>query len=149
MDELNNLPIRINNGATLYVRDVAHVRDGFTPQTNIVRVNGERAILLSILKSGNASTLDIVDSVKKLLGKIREDMPAAMKLDLLADQSVFVRAAINGVVREGVIAAGLTALMILLFIGSWRSTLIITLSIPLSILASFIVLWGLARRSTS
>ena len=138
--ELNDLPIKVVNGATVYIRDVAHVRDGFIPQTNIVRVDGERAALMTIQKTGNASTLTIIDRVKALLPQIMDSVPPELKLRALADQSVFVRAAIAGVVHEGVIAAALTGLMILLFLGSWRSTLIITISIPLSVLASIITL---------
>jgi len=144
-DALNDLPIKTRDGATLYVRDVAHVRDGFAPQTNIVRVDGQRAVLMSIQKTGNASTLSIVERVKSLLGKIRDDMPDAMDLKSVADQSIFVKASISGVIHEGVIAAALTALMILLFLGSWRSTLIIVVSIPLSVLASIIALSALGE----
>jgi CzcA family heavy metal efflux pump len=140
IDELNDIPIRTSNGSVVYVRDVAHVRDGSPPQTNIVRVNGSRAALMSILKTGNASTLNIIDGVKARLPAIRNDMPEDLSVNAVGDQSLFVRAAVNGVIREGVIAAALTGLMILLFLGSWRSTLIITISIPLSILASIIVL---------
>jgi multidrug efflux pump subunit AcrB len=142
-DEINNLPVRNANNTVLYIRDVAHVRDGFAPQTNIVRVDGVRAVLMSVQKTGNASTLDIVNRVKSLLPKIRESMPAALHLGIFADQSVFVTAAITGVVHEGVLAAMLTGLMILVFLGSWRSTLIITVSIPLSILSSIIMLYAL------
>ena len=134
--ELNDIPIHTAKGGVVYVRDVAHVRDGSPPQTNIVRVNGSRAALMSVLKTGNASTLNIIDSIKEMLPTIRTDMPQGMEVEPLGDQSIFVRAAISGVIREGVIAAALTGLMILLFLGSWRSTLIITISIPLSILAS-------------
>ncbi|MDE1982000.1 MAG: efflux RND transporter permease subunit [Betaproteobacteria bacterium] len=138
--ELNDIPIHTANGSVVYVRDVAHVRDGYPPQTNIVRVNGGRAVLMSVLKTGNASTLNIIDSIKDMLPGIRQDMPADMAVEPLGDQSIFVRAAVSGVIREGAIAAALTGLMILLFLGSWRSTLIITISIPLSILASIICL---------
>ncbi|MDE1942589.1 MAG: efflux RND transporter permease subunit [Betaproteobacteria bacterium] len=138
--ELNDIPIRTSKGGVVYVRDVAHVRDGSPPQTNIVRVNGSRAALMSVLKTGNASTLNIIDSIKEMLPSIRVDMPPSMSIEPLGDQSIFVRAAVNGVIREGVVAAALTGLMILLFLGSWRSTLIITISIPLSILASIICL---------
>lgn len=140
IDGLNDLPVKTVNGATIYLRDVAHVRDGYAPQTNIVRVNGIRAVLLSIQKTGAASTLDIISHVKALMTKIRENMPQDLNLDMLSDQSIFVKAAITGVIHEGVIAAALTALMILLFLGSWRSTLIIAISIPLSVLASIITL---------
>lgn len=138
--ELNNLPIRSENGKLLYIRDVAYVHDGASPQTNIVRLNGHRAVLMSVLKTGSASTLDIVNSIKQRLPQIRAALPPELKIDALGDQSIFVRAAVSGVLREAVIAAALTGLMILLFLGSWRSTLIITISIPLSILASIICL---------
>jgi len=145
IDELNNAPIRTVNGVTTYIRDVAHVHDGSPPQTNIVRVNGQRAVLMSILKIGDASTLDIVDSLNGMLPAIRAAIPQNLEIHSLSDQSLFVRAAISGVIREGVIAAGLTGLMILLFLGSWRSTLIIAISIPLSILASIIALSALGQ----
>jgi len=139
-DMLNDLPIKTVNHATLYLRDVAHVRDGFAPQTNIVKVDGTRAVLMSIQKTGVSSTLDIVSRVKSLMKNIKENMPEGINLSMLSDQSLFVKAAIEGVVREGIIAAVLTGLMILLFLGSWRSTLIIAISIPLSIIASLICL---------
>ena len=145
IDELNNAPIRTVNGVTTYIRDVAHVHDGSPPQTNIVRVNGQRAVLMSILKIGDASTLDIVDSLNGMLPAIRAAIPPNLEIHSLSDQSLFVRAAISGVIREGVIAAALTGLMILLFLGSWRSTLIIAISIPLSILASIIALSALGQ----
>ncbi|GLQ97125.1 efflux RND transporter permease subunit [Dyella mobilis] len=145
IEELNNAPLRTVNGVTTYIRDVAHVHDGSPPQTNIVRVNGQRAVLMSILKIGDASTLDIVDSLKHMLPAIRAAVPRNLQIHALSDQSLFVRAAINGVIREGAIAAGLTGLMILLFLGSWRSTLIIAISIPLSILASIIALSALGE----
>ncbi|GLQ47524.1 RND transporter [Dyella lipolytica] len=145
IDELNSAPIRTVNGITTYIRDVAHVHDGSPPQTNVVRVNGERAVLMSILKIGNASTLDIVDSLQGMLPRIRAAVPQNLQINALSDQSLFVRAAISGVIREGVIAAALTGLMILLFLGSWRSTLIIAISIPLSILASLIALSALGE----
>jgi CzcA family heavy metal efflux pump len=138
--DMNDFPIKIVNGAPIYIRDVAHVRDGFSPQTNIVRVNGKRAVLMTILKSGNASTLDIISRVKAKLHQIKGSLPPSLDLKIIGDQSVFVRAAIEGVVREGIIAATLTGLMILLFLGSWRSTIIITVSIPLSILVSIMAL---------
>ena len=140
VEELNNLPIKAVNGTTIYIRDVAHVRDGFAPQTNIVHMNGGRAILMTILKRGATSTLDIINSVQGLLPKIRDSMAQDIDLQAIGDQSVFVRATIEGVVREGVIAATLTGMMILLFLGSWRSTLIIVISIPLSVLSSIIIL---------
>ena len=140
IDALNNLPIKQVNGAMVYVRDVAQVHDGFAVQTNIVNIDGKRACLLTILKSGNASTLSVVDRVREVLPKIKSTLPPGLNVDILSDQSFFVRASINGVVREGVIAGLLTALMILLFLGSWRSTLIVATSIPLAILCSIVVL---------
>jgi multidrug efflux pump subunit AcrB len=145
VEELNDLPIRYVNGAMVYIRDVAHVRDGFPPQTNIVRVDGQRASLLSVIKTGNSSTLDIVSGVKSKLDGLRSQLPPALKLTPLADQSVFVRASIDGVVREAIIAACLTAIMILVFLGSWRSTVIIAVSIPLSILSSLLILSALGE----
>jgi CzcA family heavy metal efflux pump len=144
-DELNDMPIKAVRGTTIYVRDVAHVRDGFAPQTNIVRVDGQRAALMTVLKTGNASTLDIIGRVKKVLPNISASLPPSLQLHPIGDQSVFVRAAITGVVREGVIAAALTGLMILLFLGSWRSTIIIVVSIPLSILVSILMLSALGQ----
>lgn len=137
---LNDLPIKQVGNATVYLREVAHVRDGSQVQTNIVRADGRRSALLTVLKSSGASTLDIVSRVKAALPKIMSTVPKELKVNLLFDQSVFVRAAINGVMVEALIAACLTAAMILLFLGSWRSTLIVTISIPLSILCSIIVL---------
>jgi multidrug efflux pump subunit AcrB len=145
MAELNDLPVTTRNGSVIYVRDVAHVRDGYPPQTNIVRRGGRRGGLLGVLKKSSASTLDIIRSIKQRLPRIRDALPAGFNVDLVGDQSLFVRAAISGVVREAVIAAALTALMILLFLGSWRSTLIIAVSIPLSILASIICLSALGE----
>ena len=145
IDKLNDLPITTRNGSVIYVRDVAHVRDGYPPQTSVVRVDGKRAILMSILKTGNASTLDIIKGINEKLPTVKATMPKAVKLAELSDQSVFVRAAISGVIREGIIAAALTGLLILLFLGSWRSTLIITISIPLSILASVACLSALGE----
>ncbi len=145
VDELNDLPIRAVNGALVYIRDIGHVRDGFPPQTNIVRVDGQRASLLSILKTGDASTLDIVEGIRSKLPGIKSQLPPALKMTALADQSVFVRASIDGVVREAIIAACLTGIMILVFLGSWRSTLIIAVSIPLSILSSLLVLSALGE----
>jgi len=140
VDELNELPIRTENGTTITMRDVAHVRDGSPPQRNVVRVDGRRSVLMTILKSGSASTIDIVDQVKGLLPKLQETLPPSLKIATLSDQSVFVKAAVSGVEREGAIAATLTSLMILLFLGSWRSTVIIAVSIPLAILASIALL---------
>ena len=140
LDELNNLPVKTVNGATVYIKDVAQVRDGFTVQTNIVRTNGTRGVMLSVTRSGKASTLAVVNAVKAALPKILTTVPPELKVEVLADQSLFVRAAIQGVLREVLIAAGLTGLLILLFLGSWRSTLIVCISIPLSILASLSIL---------
>jgi multidrug efflux pump subunit AcrB len=145
INELNDLPIKTVSNSTIYVRDVAFVRDGYPPQTNIVRVDGSRAVLQSILKSGTTSTLDIISTVKAKLPQILADVPYKVNAHFLADQSLFVRASINSVIREGAIAACLTALMILVFLGSWRSTLIIAVSIPLSILSSLIVLGALGE----
>ncbi|HVX86020.1 MAG TPA: efflux RND transporter permease subunit [Phycisphaerae bacterium] len=138
--ELDNLPIKSAGNATTYIRDVASVRDGFAVQTNIVHTNGKRGVLISILKHGNASTLSVVDAVKQRLPAIRQSLPPDLKITPMFDQSVFVRASVFGVVKEGAIAAVLTALMILLFLGSWRSTLIVMVSIPLSILVAIIIL---------
>ncbi len=140
VDQLNDLPIKSVNGAIIYVRDVAHVRDGAPPQTNIVRVDGSRAALMSIMKTGSASTLDIIKGVRDKLDNIKGQLPPQLQIKPLSDQSIFVLGAINGVVREALIAACLTAVMILIFLGSWRSTLIIAVSIPLSILCSITVL---------
>ncbi|HEY3635711.1 MAG TPA: efflux RND transporter permease subunit [Caldimonas sp.] len=137
---LNDLPITTSNGTTTYLRDVAYVRDGFSPQTNIVRKDGARGVLLSVLKNGGASTLDIVANLKALLPRVQALLPGDVKVTPLFDQSVFVKAAVQGVVTEALIAAALTAAMVLLFLGNWRSTLIIALTIPLSILASILVL---------
>jgi multidrug efflux pump subunit AcrB len=142
VDELNNLPIKAVNGAVIYIRDVAHVRDGNPPQTNIVRVDGQRSAMMAIMKTGSASTLDIIKSVREKLESpgLRGSLPPQMQIKALSDQSIFVRGAIDGVVREAIIAACLTAIMILIFLGSWRSTIIIAVSIPLSILCSLSVL---------
>jgi multidrug efflux pump subunit AcrB len=145
VNELNNLPIKATPSGVLYIRDVAHVRDGFAPQTNIVRVDGQRAVMMSIQKTGNASTLDIVNQIKALLPKVKEILPSGLKLSQFADQSLFVTSAIKGVIVEAIIAAALTGLMILLFLGSMRSTFIITLSIPLSIIASITILSALGE----
>jgi multidrug efflux pump subunit AcrB len=143
--ELNDLPITLRNGTVIYVRDVAHVRDGYPPQTNIVRRDGRRGVLMSVLKTGSASTLDIIKNIKQRLPGIQNQLPTDFHISLVGDQSIFVRAAIAGVVREAVIAAVLTGLMILLFLGSWRSTIIIAISIPLSILTSIICLSALGE----
>jgi multidrug efflux pump subunit AcrB len=145
IEGLNEIPVRTVNGATTYLREVAHVRQGFSPQTNIVRQNGQRGVLMSVLKNGDASTLAIVDSLKAILPGARATLPADLKITALFDQSVFVKAAVQGVVREALIAAALTAAMILLFLGNWRSTCIIAVSIPLSILTSLIVLHALGE----
>jgi multidrug efflux pump subunit AcrB len=137
---ISNLPIRQVNGATVYIRDVATVTDGSIPQTNIVRQDGRRGVLISVLKSGKASTLSVVDGIRDLLPRLKTTLPPQLNIRLLGDQSLFVRASIQGVIREAIIAAVLTGLMILIFLGSWRSTIIIAISIPLSILTSIIVL---------
>jgi CzcA family heavy metal efflux pump len=138
--ELNDLPVKVVGNSTIYLRDVANIRDGFAPQTNIARQDGNRGVLLSILKAGNASTLDVVKGIRDLLPRVEQTLPPSLKIQPLADQSVFVRSAVSGVIREAVIAACLTGIMILIFLGSWRSTLIIAVSIPLSILTSVIML---------
>ena len=143
--ELNNLPIRTQNGVTTYIHDVAHVRDGYSPQTNIVRQNGIRGTLITIMKNGGASTLDIVKNMKATLARVAPTLPEDLTMKPLFDQSLFVRASIDGVLREALIAACLTAVMILLFLGNWRSTLIIAISIPLSILCSVILLSALGE----
>ena len=140
VEELNSLPVKTVNGSTIYMRDVAHIRDGFAPQTNIVRMDGQRGALMSILKVGSASTLTIVEGVKKAVAQASQSLPPELRVSALFDQSVFVRAAIAGVVREGLIAAALTAAMILLFLGDWRPTIVISISIPLSIFISIILL---------
>jgi multidrug efflux pump subunit AcrB len=145
VNELNDLPIKTVGSSTIYIRDVAHVRDGFPPQTNIVNVDGARASLMSIQKTGDASTLDIISGIKALLPQIQAGLPPQLEIKPLSDQSIFVLASIKGVVREAIIAACLTGFMILVFLGSWRSTLIIAVSIPLSILTSIIVLSALGE----
>jgi multidrug efflux pump subunit AcrB len=140
LKDLNDLPIKTVNGATVYIKDVAQVRDGFNVQNNIVRTNGSRGVLITVTRNGKASTLAIVNAVKSALPRILANVPPELKVTALADQSIFVRASIEGVLREALIAAGLTGLMILLFLGSWRSTLIICISIPLSILTSLCLL---------
>ena len=138
--DLNDLPIKQIDGANIFIRDVGHVRDGAPPQQNVVRVEGRRAVLMTILKSGSASTLDIVDGVKDMVKKLTVTLPKSLHVAPLADQSIFVKAALGGVIKEGLIAAALTSLMILLFLGSWRSTLVIVISIPLAILFSIALL---------
>src|SRR5712692_7956999 len=141
--ELNDLPVKTVNGATIYMRDVAHIRDGFAPQTNIVRANGQRGVLMAVYKTGSASTLDIVGRVKETIQNYMSSLPESLHVTMFFDQSLFVRASIQGVLREGLIAACLTAIMILLFLGNWKSTLIIAVSIPLSILVSVLLLSAL------
>jgi multidrug efflux pump subunit AcrB len=145
LSALNELPVKVVNGATVYLRDVAHVRDGFAVQTNIVRQDGRRSVLLTVIKKGGASTLTIVKQLKALLPSIRAAAPPGLEVKELFDQSLFVRAAITGVLTEGAIAAVLTGLMILLFLGSWRSTLVVITSIPLSILTSLAVLSAIGQ----
>jgi multidrug efflux pump subunit AcrB len=143
IDELNNIPVKFTNGATVFIKDIGQVRDGSAVQQNIVRENGERAVLLSVIKNGNASTLDVVNGVRSVLQVARAAAPPGLKISELFDQSVFVKSAVASVVREGVIAAALTAMMILLFLGSWRSTIVVMISIPLAILTSLVALYFL------
>jgi multidrug efflux pump subunit AcrB len=143
IDELNNIPVKFTNGATVFIKDIGQVRDGSAVQQNIVRENGERAVLLSVIKNGNASTLDVVNGVRSVLQVARAAAPPGLKISELFDQSVFVKSAVASVVREGAIAAALTALMILLFLGSWRSTIVVMISIPLAILTSLVALYFL------
>jgi multidrug efflux pump subunit AcrB len=143
--DLNDIPIKVVNGATVFVKDVGQIHDGWLVQQNVVRKDGQRSVLLSIIKNGNASTLRVVNAVREALNTIRAAAPAGMHIDELFDQSVFVKQSIVGVLREGAIAAGLTALMILLFLGSWRSTLVVMTSIPLAILSSLVVLYFLGE----
>jgi len=145
IDELNDIPVKVVNGATVFVKDVGQVHDGWLVQQNMVRQDGKHSVLLSIIKNGNASTLEVVDRVKEALETIRKSAPPGMEIHELFDQSVFVRDALYGVLREGAIAAALTAAMILLFLGSWRSTLVVMISIPLSILASLVALYFLGE----
>jgi CzcA family heavy metal efflux pump len=140
VQELNDLPIKTVGSSTIYLRDVATVSDGFAPQTNIVRQDGSRGVLVTVLKAGDASTIDVVKGVRQILPRVAQTLPPNLKIQPLSDQSIFVRASINGVIREAIIAATLTGLMILIFLGSWRSTVIIAISIPLSILTSVIIL---------
>jgi multidrug efflux pump subunit AcrB len=140
VEALNQLPVKQANGATVYIRDVAQVRDGYAVQTNIVRENSKRSTLLTVLKNGGASTLDVVRKIKEALPRVMSTLPSSLKVKTLFDQSIFVRASLNGVLLEATIAAVLTGLMILLFLGSWRSTLIVAISIPMSILCSIVVL---------
>jgi multidrug efflux pump subunit AcrB len=145
VDGLNLMPVKATPGGVIYLRDVATVRDGYAPQTNIVRVDGTRSALLQVEKSGDASTLDIIGAVKGMLPRIAAGLPKALEIKAVGDQSVFVSSAVQGVIREGLVAAGLTALMILLFLGSWRSTLIIAMTIPLSVVTSLIALSALGQ----
>src|SRR5216683_879293 len=141
IDAFNQIPVRTVNGIPVYIKDVAHVRDGYAVQTNIVRRDGRRAVLMTVLKGEGSSTLSVVQRVREAMPAIQAQVPPELKVEFLFDQSIFVKAAVEGVLKEGAIAAALTALMILLFLGSWRSTLIVATSIPLSILTSIIVLW--------
>ena len=143
--EMNDLPIRASNGAIVYMKDIGQIRNGFAVQTNVVRENGQRSALLTVLKNGKASTVNIVNAVKEALPRVKADLPPALRITPLFDQSIFVRGSINEVLREASIAAFLTALMILLFLGSWRSTLIVCISIPLSILTSICILAALGE----
>jgi multidrug efflux pump subunit AcrB len=145
VEQLNDIPIKQVGSSTIYLRDVAHVRNGFAPQTNIVRHDGLRGVLVTVLKAGSASTLDVVNGIRTILPRVAATLPPQLKIQPLADQSIFVRSAVSGVIREAVIAACLTGLMILIFLASWRSTLIIAVSIPLSILVSIIVLSALGE----
>jgi multidrug efflux pump subunit AcrB len=145
LDRINDLPVKKANGTVIYVRDVAYVHDGSPPQTNLVRVNGARAVLMTILKAGSASTLTVIDGIKSVLPRVKESLPSSLNLHAVGDQSIFVKAAIFGVLREGALAAGLVGLMILLFLGSWRSTMIIIVSIPLSILFSVVAIAALGE----
>lgn len=145
ISELNDLPVKTTNSSTLYMRDVAHIRDGFAPQTNIVRQDGNRGALMSIYKNGKASTLQIVAGVKSIVDQAAQSLPPELKISHLFDQSLFVRASINGVLREGLIAAALTACMILIFLGDWRPTIVISISIPLSIFVSIILLGAIGE----
>jgi multidrug efflux pump subunit AcrB len=146
IDDLNNIPIKVTNGATVFVKDIGQVRDGSAVQQNIVRADGYLAVLLSVIKNGNASTVDVVRQVKEALNVARAAAPPGMKIEELFDQSVFVNAAVDSVLREGAIAAELTTLMILLFLGSWRSTLVVMISITLAVLSSLIVLYFLSDK---
>ncbi len=145
IDDLNNIPIKVVNGATVFVKDVGQVHDGWLVQQNVVREDGRRSVLLSIIKNGNASTLQVVNAVRDALKTARAAAPAGLEINELFDQSIFVKQSIEGVLREGAIAAGLTALMILLFLGSWRSTVVVMISIPLAILTSLVVLYFLGE----
>ena len=145
IESFNALPIKIVNGGVVYLRDIAFAHDGNPPQTNVVQLDGRKGVLMTVLKAGSASTLDIIAGVKKLLPKIEASLPPGVNIKLVGDQSSFVKSAVADVIREGLMAAMLTGLMILLFLGSWRSTLIITISIPLAVLASLTVLSAIGR----
>ncbi len=145
IDDLNNIPIKFLNGATVFIKDVGQVHDGLMVQQNVVRTEGKQSVLLSIIKNGNASTLAVVNAVKEALKTARAAAPSGMRIQSLVVQSVFVKDSIIGLLKEGAIAAGLTALMIILFLGSWRSTFIVMVSIPLSILSSLVVLYFLGE----
>jgi CzcA family heavy metal efflux pump len=145
LDRINDLPVKKVNGTVIYMRDVAYVHEGSPPQTNLVRVNGSRAVLMTILKAGAASTLDVIDGIKSLLPRVQESLPPGLSVHAVGDQSVFVKAAILGVLREAVLAAALVGLMILLFLGSWRSTIIIIISIPLSVLFAVVAISALGE----
>jgi multidrug efflux pump subunit AcrB len=145
LEKINDLPVKKVNGTIIYVHDVAYVHEGSPPQTNIVRVNGSRAVLMTILKAGAASTLNVIDGIKSLLPRVQESLPTGLNVHAVGDQSIFVKAAIFGVIREAVLAAGLVGVMILLFLGSWRSTIIIIISIPLSVLFSVVALSALGE----
>ena len=145
IDDLNNIPVKVTNGATVFLKDVGQVHDGWLVQQNVVREDGKRSVLLSVIKNGNASTLQVVNAVRDALKTARAAAPAGMEIKELFDQSVFVKDSITGVLREGAIAAGLTALMILLFLGSWRSTVVVMISIPLAILTSLVALYFLGE----
>jgi multidrug efflux pump subunit AcrB len=145
LDRINELPVKTVNGTVIFLHDVAYVHEGSPPQTNLVRVNGSRAVLMTILKAGAASTLNVIDGIKSLLPRVEESLPAGLNVHAVGDQSIFVKAAIFGVLREAVLAAGLVGLMILLFLGSWRSTLIVIISIPLSVLFSVIAIAALGE----
>src|SRR5208282_928253 len=140
LDRINDLPVKKVNGTVIYIRDVAFVHDGSPPQTNIVRVNGSRAVLMTILKAGAASTLNVIDGIKSLLPRVEESLPSSLNLHAVGDQSIFVKAAVFGVIREAALAASLVGVMILLFLGSWRSTVVILIEIPLAILFSLTLL---------
>ena len=145
LEQIGNLPIRVSNGTTVFIRDVANVRDGYGPQQSIVHVDGRKSVLMTVLKHGSASTLDVVARIREMLPQTLTRLPRELRVSLLFDQSVFVRASVDGVAKEAGIAAALTALMLLLFLGSWRSTIIVIVSIPLSILVSIIALAALGQ----